>query len=82
MELIFTLCYGTVNDMEDTYYSLYKFSIIMTVIIHCLIFMYIYKYMKIKEGEVSCIYYFLYMLLGGLSYFKLAPFYLFFTRNK
>ncbi|CAD8124900.1 unnamed protein product [Paramecium sonneborni] len=87
LELIFTLCYKSFNEMEDKegiYIDCYLLSIIVCVLLHCGTWMYTFKFRQVAKKNI-CIqigYYIFYMIMGGLSYFKLAPFLYYFNRDQ
>ncbi|CAD8161416.1 unnamed protein product [Paramecium octaurelia] len=87
LELIFTLCYKTYNNISDdeTYYvRCYFISIIFCVLLHSGSWMYTYKFREVAKQSlfVEISYYIYYMFMGVLSYFKLAPFIYYFNRDQ
>lgn len=83
-ELYYTLTYIFDNDLAAPYLPLYLFSIIMTFILHCLVFMYVHRFTKLKTEKLlnKILSYLLFIIIGILSYFKLLPFILYLTRDK
>ncbi|CAK79308.1 unnamed protein product (macronuclear) [Paramecium tetraurelia] len=87
LELIFTLCYDSYNQIldEDSYYGFcYNFSIILCILLHSGAWMYTYKFREVAKQSfvVEIAYYIYYMVMGALSYLKLAPFIYYFNRDQ
>ncbi|CAD8193582.1 unnamed protein product [Paramecium octaurelia] len=87
LELIFTLSYDSYNQIldEDSYYGFcYNLSIILCILLHSGVWMYTYKFKEVAKQSfvVEIAYYIFYMLMGALSYLKLAPFIYFFNRDQ
>ncbi|CAD8071466.1 unnamed protein product [Paramecium primaurelia] len=86
LELIFTLNYGNANNISQykTYEGLYYFSIFLTILLHIYVWIYTYKYMSVQRHHLcwDLLNYFFYAIVGILSYVKLLPFILFYSRNK
>ncbi|CAD8212180.1 unnamed protein product [Paramecium pentaurelia] len=87
LELIFTLIYCSYNNISDetVYYEIcYNLSIILCVSIHSGVWIYTYHFKKAVEHSifVEITNYIYYMLFGILSYFKLAPFIIYYNRDQ
>ncbi|CAD8114224.1 unnamed protein product [Paramecium primaurelia] len=87
LELIFTLIYSSYNNITDetVYYEIcYNLSIILCVSIHSGVWMYTYHFKKVAQNSifVEITNYIYYMLFGILSYFKLAPFIIYYNRDQ
>ncbi|CAK77476.1 unnamed protein product (macronuclear) [Paramecium tetraurelia] len=86
LELIFTLLYGKQNNISDepVYEGLYYFSIALTVLLHVYVWIYTYKYMNVQRHHLcwDLLNYVYYAIIGGLSYIKLLPFFVFYSRDK
>ncbi|CAD8108091.1 unnamed protein product [Paramecium primaurelia] len=87
LELIFTLSYGSYNEItnDNTYYeTCYNLSIILCVLLHSGTWMYTYKFREVVRESffVQIAYYIFYLIMGVLSYFKLAPFIYYMNRDQ
>ncbi|CAK76060.1 unnamed protein product (macronuclear) [Paramecium tetraurelia] len=87
LEIIFTLSFDSYNKIADnsSYYKFcYTVSIVFCVLLHSGAWMYTYKFREVakKMVIVEVAYYIYYMLMGALSYFKIAPFIYFYSRDK
>ncbi|CAD8114420.1 unnamed protein product [Paramecium primaurelia] len=87
LELIFTLIYSSYNNISDetAYYEIcYNLSIILCVLIHSGVWMYLYHFKKVAEQSffVEITNYIYYLVFGILSYFKLAPFIIYYNRDQ
>ncbi|CAD8107869.1 unnamed protein product [Paramecium sonneborni] len=85
IELILTILYGYVNNIleQEDYARLYYFSILLNIFFHICVWIYTYKYMNVQRHHVcwdllNCGYY---AIIGILSYLKLLPFLMFYTRE-
>ncbi|CAD8114418.1 unnamed protein product [Paramecium primaurelia] len=87
LELIFTLIYSSYNNINDeiAYYEIsYNLSIILCVSIHSGAWMYTYHIRNVAQNSifVEITNYLYYMGMGILSYFKLAPFIIYYNRDQ
>ncbi|CAD8168837.1 unnamed protein product [Paramecium octaurelia] len=86
LELIFTLQYGKVNNISDApvYEGLYYFSIALAILLHVYVWIYTYKYMNVQRHHLcwDLLNYVYYAIIGILSYIKLLPFFVFYSRDK
>ncbi|CAD8108662.1 unnamed protein product [Paramecium primaurelia] len=84
LELIFTLSYKTYNIDLEIYEFCYTISIISSVITHILSWMYSFNLRQVvkKNIFVNMPYYIFYMVMGGLSFLKIAPFIYYFNRDQ
>ncbi|CAD8099870.1 unnamed protein product [Paramecium primaurelia] len=84
LELIFTLSYNSYNGLYDEFSSCYVISILFSVLLHCGVWMYTYKFREVekKSGFFDTVNYIYYLFIGAFSFFKLAPFIYYFKRDK
>ncbi|CAD8127771.1 unnamed protein product [Paramecium sonneborni] len=87
LELIFTLSYASYNQISNEYKiftNCHIISIFLCVSIHCITWMYTYKFRQVQKKFIvlELLNYIYYMLLGALSYFKIAPFIYYFIRDQ
>ncbi|CAD8210093.1 unnamed protein product [Paramecium pentaurelia] len=87
LELIFTLSYKSYNNISDQeiyYLGCYYISIISCALLHSATWMYTYKFRQVakKSMFIEISYYIFYLFMGGLSFFKIAPFIYYFNRDQ
>ncbi|CAK78285.1 unnamed protein product (macronuclear) [Paramecium tetraurelia] len=86
-ELGFTLGYKSHNnipDNESVYLSCYYLSIIMCALLHSVTCIYTFRFRQVVKLDILSIIgqYFISLIEGLFSYFKLAPFIHYYNRNK
>ncbi|CAD8169566.1 unnamed protein product [Paramecium octaurelia] len=87
LELIFTLSYKSYNNIPDSevfYLGCYHISIIGCALLHSATWMYTYKFRQVAKKSlfIEISYYIFYMFMGGLSFFKIAPFIYYYNRDQ